>query len=75
MDSKTSNELQSMYDMERAEPVFKELPGWSEDISKCRKFEELPKNCRDYVAFIEKTIGVPVKYIGIGPGREELIVR
>ncbi len=73
--NKTSENLLSMYDMERAEPVFKELPGWSEDISKCRKFEELPKNCRDYVTFIEKTTGVPVKYIGIGPGREELIVR
>lgn len=56
-------------------PIYRDLPGWEEDISKCREFGDLPKNARDYVEFIEKQAGVPVLLIGVGPGRADTIRR
>lgn len=59
----------------KAKPVYKTLPGWKEDISKCRRFEELPKEAQNYVRFIEEKSGVPVVLIGVGVGREDTIQR
>ncbi len=56
-------------------PVYEELPGWSEDISKCRQVSELPADCLRYVAHLEELIGVPVELVSVGPGREDTIVR
>lgn len=58
-----------------AKPVYEELPGWSEDISDCREFSELPKAAREYVEYIEKQSGIPVLLIGVGPGRDDTIHR
>lgn len=59
-----------------AKPVYKEMPGWKGiDLSACRTFEELPENAQEYVHFIEKCTGVPISFIGVGPDREETIVR
>ncbi|ORX74054.1 Adenylosuccinate synthetase, partial [Linderina pennispora] len=60
-------------DLETATVNYVTLPGWNQDISKCRKFEELPKNCQDYVRFIEKDLGVPVEWIGVGASRDAMI--
>jgi adenylosuccinate synthase len=60
---------------EKCEPVYTELPGWDEDISGVRDFAALPKAAQDYVAFIEKGIGVPVTMIGTGPNNDDMIVR
>ncbi|KAJ1948997.1 Adenylosuccinate synthase [Linderina macrospora] len=60
-------------DLETATVNYVTLPGWNKDISKCRKFEELPKNCQDYVRFIEKDLGVPVEWIGVGASRDAMI--
>ncbi|KAI7822083.1 Adenylosuccinate synthetase [Kickxella alabastrina] len=49
------------------------LPGWNQSISKCHTFEELPENCQKYVRFIEKDLGIPIEWIGVGAGREEMI--
>eukprot|EP01123_Difflugia_compressa_P013296 TRINITY_DN6085_c0_g1_i1.p1 TRINITY_DN6085_c0_g1~~TRINITY_DN6085_c0_g1_i1.p1 ORF type:complete len:445 (-),score=97.22 TRINITY_DN6085_c0_g1_i1:75-1364(-) len=49
------------------------LPGWKEDISKCRTYSDLPINARKYVETIEKLVGVPVTWIGVGAGREAII--
>ena len=57
------------------EPVYKELPGFFENISGCRNFEELPDACQDYIAFLEEACGCPVNMIGVGPGRTQLIMR
>ncbi len=54
----------------RVEPVYIEVDGWEENISRCRSFEELPENCQKYVELIEKEVGTPVTYISVGPGRE-----
>lgn len=62
-------------DWKDIEVVYKSLPGWATPIFQIRKFDDLPKNCRDYVEFIEQFIGVPVRWIGVGEDREALIVR
>ncbi|UZJ57398.1 hypothetical protein CBS101457_006718 [Exobasidium rhododendri] len=54
---------------------YKTLPGWKGDISKATTFEELPQTCREYVKFIEQFLNVHIKWIGVGPGREAMIVR
>ena len=56
-------------------PVYETLPGWGCDISKCRTWEELPKAAQDYVLFLEKQVGCPIKYVSVGPEREALIIR
>jgi adenylosuccinate synthase len=58
-----------------AKPVYEELPGWNCDISGCRSFDELPKEARDYVAFLEKLAGVRVSIVTVGPERDQTILR
>jgi len=62
-------------DVHHAQPVYEELPGWFEDISACREFDELPANAQAYVKRIEELTGAPVSAIGVGPGRDETITR
>jgi adenylosuccinate synthase len=54
-------------------PVYEELPGWDEDITGVRKRENLPAAAQTYVSAVEELVGVPVTFIGVGPGREEAI--
>ena len=56
-----------------AVPVYEELPGWSEDISAARSFEDLPAAARAYVRRLEELAGVPVSAIGVGPGRDQTL--
>jgi len=58
-----------------AKPIYEELPGWGVDITECRTFEELPKEARDYIEFIEDLAEVPVSLIAVGPSREQTIFR
>lgn len=58
-----------------AKPVLKVLPGWKCDIRGIRNYSELPENCRNYVEFIEKEIGFPVKIVSNGPGRDDIIYK
>jgi len=51
------------------------LPGWQTDITSIGSYAELPANCRAYVEFIERFVGVPVEWIGNGPARESMIVK
>ena len=50
------------------------LPGWGDDISKCREIAELPQEAQSYVRFIEEKCGTPVVLIGVGSGREQTIL-
>lgn len=63
---------QDLYD---CEPVYEMLPGWDEDISGVRRFEDLPEAARQYVEYVERALGVPIVYVSVGPGREQLIIR
>jgi len=62
-------------DIHHAVPVYEEMPGWWEDISECQTFEDLPVNAQNYVLRVEELAGARVSCIGVGPGREETIVR
>lgn len=61
--------------LEKAKPVLVTLPGWKCDIRGVEKYEELPKNCRKYVEFVEEQIGYPITMISNGPGRNDIIYR
>jgi adenylosuccinate synthase len=63
----------SQSDFHHAKPIYEYLPGWSEDITKAKTFEDLPKNARGYVRALEEMSGAPVSAIGVGPGRDETI--
>lgn len=56
-------------------PVYEEFEGNFGDISKCKTFEELPENAKKYINRIEELTATPVKFIGTGAGREDIIVR
>lgn len=53
--------------------VYETLKGWKKDISNVRKFEDLPKEAQEYVRFIEKTVEVPIKWIGVGQERDAIV--
>ena len=57
------------------EPVYEEMDGWSEDISDIREFDKLPAACRNYIKRIEELCDVKIATIGVGPDREQNIVR
>jgi adenylosuccinate synthase len=57
-----------------ARPIYEEFEGWWEDISDCRRFNDLPASARRYVKALEQMIDVPIALIGVGPGRDESIV-
>jgi adenylosuccinate synthase len=55
------------------EAEYEELPGFEEDIGECRRVADLPREARDYLDFIAEGAGVPVRLIGVGPGRDQVI--
>lgn len=71
----TKNYPASLDDIAKAKPVYREMPGWSGDLSHIRDYDELPEDARNYVEFIESETGVKVGMIGVGPSRHECIVR
>ena len=58
-----------------SKPVYESFKGDFGDISKIRKYEDLPEKAKKYIERIEEYVGVPIKFIGVGAGREEMIVR
>ena len=74
-DGKEIHDFPSTPTLARCRPVLKTLPGWKCDIRGIRKFEDLPKACRDYILFAEEQMGVPIKIISNGPAREDVIYR
>ncbi len=65
----------SQTDFHHAKPIYELFPGWEEDISTAKTFEDLPKNAQDYVLALEKLSGTRVSAIGVGPDRNATIVR
>jgi adenylosuccinate synthase len=57
----------------RAKPEYEEMPGWNEDTSGVRRFQDLPENARAYVRRIEELLGAPVHLVSVGPEREQAI--
>ena len=59
----------------KSKPIFTELEGWKEDITKVTKYEDLPQKAKEYVEFIEKEIGVKISMVSNGPEREKILYR
>ena len=59
-------------ELAKCTPVYTDLPGWTEDITKVTSFEGLPANAQSYIRFIEEQTGLPVTWVGTGPAREEM---
>ena len=59
--------------LHHADALYEEMPGWSEEISDCRSEAELPASARDYLAYLADFVGVPIKLIGVGPARDQVI--
>jgi adenylosuccinate synthase len=57
------------------EPVYTTLPGWKEDISHCKSYEELPDTFKSYIQYIEKETNTPVSIVSVGPDRDATIFR
>ncbi|SDG40078.1 Adenylosuccinate synthetase [Sinosporangium album] len=56
-----------------AKPVYEEFPGWQEDITQAKTFEDLPPNAQAYVRALEEMSGAPISAIGVGPGRTQTL--
>ncbi|MDD9957701.1 MAG: adenylosuccinate synthase [Gammaproteobacteria bacterium] len=69
----TSGSLMDVDRFENLEPIYEELPGWSESTAGAKAMDDLPENARAYIKFIEETVEVPVDIISTGPDREETI--
>ncbi|OHO33017.1 adenylosuccinate synthase [Corynebacterium sp. HMSC034E11] len=76
VDGKRFDEMpMTQTDFHHATPIYETMPAWDEDITGCRTFEELPQKAQDYVLRLEELSGAPISYIGVGPGRDQTIVR
>jgi adenylosuccinate synthase len=62
-------------DFHHAKPIYEEFPGWTEDISGARSFEDLPQTAQDYVLAVEAMSGARISAIGVGAGRDAIVVR
>lgn len=61
--------------LKRCKPVLKKLKGWKCDVTGIKKYEDLPKECREYIEFAEKEIGVHIGIVSNGPSRDDIIYR
>lgn len=73
IDGKVTKDFPTTSQLKKAKPVYEVLPGWKTDISGITEYDKLPENCRKYIEFIEKELGVPVTMISNGPGRSDII--
>jgi adenylosuccinate synthase len=76
IDGRVHEEFPSDTDLlEKARPLYHELPGWSSDISGCRSFGDLPAEARSYIEYVEGLAETPADIISVGPDREQTIFR
>lgn len=75
MDDETRDSFPFPTELEKTEPVIEYWTGWNCDISGVRRWEDLPKEARDYVERIERAVGCPITWISVGPERDSIILR
>lgn len=75
IDGKVTKDFPVTAKLKNAKPVYEKLPGWKCDIRGIKTYEELPSNCKKYIEFVEKEIGVHIAMISNGPEREDIIIR
>jgi adenylosuccinate synthase len=61
-------------DLRRAQPVYETLPGWKEEITDCRSFDQLPASARTYLRRVSELVGQPIEMVSVGPERDQTIV-
>ena len=57
------------------QPIYQQIKGWNQDLTKMTSFAELPQELKEYISFIEKEVGVPVKIVSVGPDRTQTIMK
>ena len=75
IDGTVTKDFPTTVQLEKAKPVYTTLPGWKRDIRGIKNYKDLPKECQDYVEFIEKELQIPITMVSNGPGRDEIIYR
>ena len=65
----------TMDDMEHVTPVVEMVPGWQQDITNCRRFQELPQKAKDYVHYLEELLEHEIQFISVGAKRDEYILK
>ena len=75
IDGKETDRFPFPLALKNAQPVIEYFDGWNCDVTGIREFSDLPKAAQDYVCYIEKQIGCPIKYVSVGPERESIIIR
>ena len=75
IDGEITRDFPATSRLAKATPVYKVLPGWKTDIRGIKKYEDLPENCRNYIEFIEKELGVKISMVSNEPKREDIIYR
>jgi adenylosuccinate synthase len=59
--------------LHEVKPIYEVLPGWNTDITGSTEYSQLPAAAKSYVKFLEKTTGVTISVVGVGPGREQFV--
>jgi adenylosuccinate synthase len=59
--------------LHKVKPVYAELPGWKADLTEITERDDLPRAALDYVEFLTEQVGVPIRLVGVGPGREQFV--
>ncbi|PSR27712.1 Adenylosuccinate synthetase [Sulfobacillus thermosulfidooxidans DSM 9293] len=75
LDDNTITQFPPTAELSQAQPVFEEMPGWRTDITNIRHYEDLPQTARQYVERIEALIDTKIRYISVGPQREQIVVK
>lgn len=75
LDGEVIDYFPSTTKLKRCKPVLKTLKGWKTDIKGIKNYNDLPQECREYIEFAEKEIGVPIKMVSNGPAREDIIYK
>ncbi|MBP3702459.1 MAG: adenylosuccinate synthetase, partial [Lachnospiraceae bacterium] len=75
IDGKVTKDFPTTVELAKAKSVYEVLPGWKEEIRGITEYDKLPENCRKYIEFIEKELGVKISMVSNGPGRHEIIYR
>ena len=75
LDGKEVTDFDPLSDLNRAEPVVTTLPGWQCDISGCKSWDELPRQAKDYVAFLEQQLGHEIQFVSTGAERERFVLK
>ena len=75
IDGKVIKDFPTTAFLAKAKPVYEVLPGWGTDIRGIKEYKDLPENCRNYIEYIEKELGVKISMVSNGPRREDIIYR